>query len=70
MSETELSIIEKFTLTSANGENEVDISAGTGGEFLYYEDIFSPVVTAKTFVMDSGRNNINSKSFNTLLIDK
>jgi len=39
MSATELSIIEKFTLTSANGENEVDISAGTGGEFLYYEDI-------------------------------
>ena len=68
MSATELSIIEKFTLTSANGENEVDISAGTGGEFLYYEDIFSPVVTAKTFVMDSGRNNINSKTFNDPLM--
>jgi len=68
MSATELSIIEKFTLTSANGENEVDISAGTGGEFLYYEDIFSPVVTAKTFVMDSGRNNINSKKFNDPLM--
>tara|TARA_Y100000592_G_C5461414_1_gene314188 strand:+ start:195 stop:1487 length:1293 start_codon:yes stop_codon:yes gene_type:complete len=63
MSATELSIIEKFTLTSANGENEVDISQGIGGEFFYYEDIFSPVVTGKTIVMDSGTNQITSEEF-------
>lgn len=63
-SATERSIINKFLLTSADGERQVDISAGIAGDFYFYEDIFSPVMTAKTLMMDTGRTRIDGDKYN------
>ena len=63
-SATEKSYINKFLVTSADGERQVDISQGLVGDFYFYEDIFSPVMTAKTMMMDTGRGNIDSDTYN------
>lgn len=63
-SATERSAINKFLLTSADGERQVDISAGIAGDFYFYEDIFSPVMTAKTLMMDTGRSRIDGDKYN------
>ena len=63
-SATEKSYINKFLDTSADGERQVDISQGLVGDFYFYEDIFSPVMTAKTMMMDIGRGNIDSDTYN------
>ena len=63
-SATERSFINKFLLTSADGERQVDISAGVAGDFYFYEDIFSPVMTAKTLMMDTGRTRIDGDKYN------
>ena len=41
------SIYEKFIIESADGERTVDISRGVTA-FFYYENIFSPYLTART----------------------
>lgn len=63
MSASEYSKYLQFDITSADGEKTVDISPGVS-EFRFYEDIFSPVMTAKIVVMDSGKNRINGDKFN------
>ena len=63
-SATERSFINKFLLTSADGERQVDISAGVAGDFYFYEDIFSPVMTAKTLMLDTGRTRIDGDKYN------
>tara|TARA_B000000557_G_C20680901_1_gene403053 strand:- start:71 stop:592 length:522 start_codon:yes stop_codon:yes gene_type:complete len=47
------SIYEKLTIESADGKKTADISAGA---FLvsYYENLFSPIVTAKIVVINTG----------------
>ena len=40
------SIYEKFIIESADGERTVDISRGVTA-FFYYENIFSPYLTAR-----------------------
>lgn len=67
MSASEYSQILQFELTSADGEKTVDVSAGFGGYFTFYEDIFSPVMTANSIIMDSGKNSITSKKYNETL---
>jgi len=67
MSASEYSKILQFEITSANGEKTVDVSGGFGGYFTFYEDIFSPVMTANTIIMDSGKNSITSKKYNETL---
>ena len=44
---------EEFSLRSADGENTVDLKAKTV-LFQYYENIFSPVITAKALVQSTG----------------
>lgn len=67
MSAADYSKYLQFELTSADGSKTIDISAGIGGDFMFYEDIFSPVVTAKVLVMDAGKNSINGKKYNEAL---
>lgn len=45
MSASEYSRILQFEITSKDGQKTVDVSAGFGGYFVFYEDIFSPVMT-------------------------
>jgi len=59
MSATESSIYEKFDIISADRSRTVDISAAIAN-FTYYEDIFSPTVTAKVTVMDTGNSRIDA----------
>lgn len=58
MSATESSVYEKFDIISSDRERTVDISAAIAN-FVYYEDIFSPTVTAKVTVMDTGNTRID-----------
>jgi len=67
MSASEFSRILQFEITSADGAKTVDVSGGFGGYFTFYEDIFSPVMTANTIIMDSGKNSITSKKYNETL---
>ena len=64
MSASEYSRILQFEITSKDGQKTVDVSAGFGGYFVFYEDIFSPVMTANAIVMDSGKNSITDKKYN------
>ena len=47
------SIYEKFIIESADGERTVDISRGVTA-FFYYENIFSPYLTARIIVTNTG----------------
>ena len=47
------SIHEKFIIESADGERTVDISRGVTA-FFYYENLFSPYLTARIIVTNTG----------------
>jgi len=47
------SIYEKFIIESADGSRNVDISAGVIA-FTYFENIFSPTITARAIVVNTG----------------
>lgn len=53
MSAKDPSQYEDFTLRSADGSNTVDLKAKVA-TFEYYENIFSPVITAKALVQSTG----------------
>ena len=53
------SIYEKFIIESADGSRNVDISAGVIA-FTYFENIFSPSITARAIVVNTG-NTIKGK---------
>ena len=47
------SIYEKFTIESADGSKSVDIAQGVIN-FTYYENLFSPTLTARAIVVNTG----------------
>ena len=47
------SIYEKFIIESADGQRSVDIASGVVN-FTYYENLFSPNLTAKAIIVNSG----------------
>jgi len=53
------SIYEKFIIESSDGSRNVDISAGVIA-FTYFENIFSPSITARAIVVNTG-NTIKGK---------
>jgi len=53
MAAIDASIYEKFIIESADGSKSVDVSRGVV-TFAYYEDIFSPTVTAKVIITNDG----------------
>ena len=53
MSAINKSIYEKFIIESADGSRNVDISAGVIA-FTYFENIFSPTITARAIVVNTG----------------
>ena len=53
MSAKDPSQYEDFTLRSADGENTVDLKGKTVA-FEYFENIFSPVITAKAMIQSTG----------------
>ena len=53
MAAIDASIYEKFIIESTDGSKSVDISRGVI-TFAYYEDIFSPTVTAKVIITNDG----------------
>ena len=53
MSAISKSIYEKFIIESADGTRNVDISAGVIA-FTYFENIFSPTITARAIVVNTG----------------
>ena len=53
MSASSPSIYEKFIIESADGSKTVDIASGVVN-FTYYENLFSPTLTAKAIVVNSG----------------
>ena len=53
MSAISKSIYEKFIIESADGSRNVDISAGVIA-FTYFENIFSPTLTARAIVVNTG----------------
>ena len=55
MSAIDKSIYEEVVIESADRSKSVDISRGTIGVF-YYEDIFSPNLTAKIVVSNTGNS--------------
>jgi len=59
MSAINKSIYEKFIIESADGSRNVDISAGVIA-FTYFENIFSPSITARAIVVNTG-NTIKGK---------
>ena len=62
MAASETTLIEKFEIISTEGK-AVEISGGISA-FFYYEDIFSPCVTAKAVLMDTGKTIIDGKYTN------
>lgn len=61
MSASESSNLKLFTIFAADTSGkQVDISPGVAG-FYYYEDIFSPTVTASVTFMDTGNTAIDGK---------
>ena len=53
MAAIDASIYEKFIIESSDGSKTVDISRGVI-TFAYYEDIFSPTITAKVIITNDG----------------
>ena len=47
------SIFEIFTIKSADGERTVDVSGGVIN-FSYFEDVYSPMVTATVLIASTG----------------
>jgi len=53
MSASSPSLYEKFTIESADGKKTVDMSSGVVN-FTYYENLFSPTLTAKAIIVNTG----------------
>ena len=61
------SIYQKFDITSRDGSKTVSLSGGII-EFQYFEDLFSPVITAKVKIVDTGNTIDGQGVFNGLPI--
>ena len=59
MAAIDKSLYEKFIIESVDGEKTADISSGVVS-FNYYENLFSPMITAKVIVVNTG-NTIRGK---------
>ena len=59
MAAIDKSLYEKFIIESVDGQKTADISAGVVS-FNYNEDLFSPMLTAKVLVINTG-NTIQGK---------
>ena len=59
MAAIDKSLYEKFIIESVDGEKTADISSGVVS-FNYYENLFSPMITAKVIVVNTG-NSIRGK---------
>ena len=53
MAAVDKSIYEKITLSSVNGAKSADIRTGVVS-LNYYEDVFSPMITARMVVINTG----------------
>ena len=53
MAAIDKSLYEKFIIESVDGQRTADISAGVVS-FNYYENLFSPMVTGKVVVVNTG----------------
>ena len=53
MAAIDASIYEEFIIESTDGSKSVDIAKGVV-TFAYYEDIFSPTITAKVIITNDG----------------
>jgi len=53
MSAIDPSVYEIFSIKSANGSKTVDLRAGVIS-FSYFEDVFSPMVTATVLISSTG----------------
>ena len=53
MSAINKSLYEKFIIESVDGSKTADISGGVVS-FNYYENLFSPMITAKVVVVNTG----------------
>ena len=53
MAAIDKSIYEKFIIESVDGQKTVDISAGVCS-FSYFENLFSPYLTARVVVTNTG----------------
>ena len=53
MAAVDKSIYEKITLSSVNGAKTADIRTGVVS-LNYYEDVFSPMITARMVVINTG----------------
>ena len=55
MSAINKSLYEKMTITSVNGAKTADIKSGVIS-FNYYEDVYSPMITARLVVVNTGNS--------------
>ena len=55
MAAIDKSVYEKFIIESVDGERTADISSGVVS-FNYYENLFSPMITAKAIVVNTGNS--------------
>ena len=53
MAAVDKSLYEKFTIESVSKAKTADIKAGVIS-FMYYEDVFSPMITARVVVANTG----------------
>ena len=60
MAAIDKSIYEKFIIESVDGAKTVDISAGVVC-FSYFENLFSPYITAKAVVVNTGNTVSDEK---------
>ena len=59
MAAIDRSIYERFDITSADGTNSVDLRGGIV-TFSYFENLFSPMITAQAIVVNTG-NTVGDK---------
>ena len=57
MAAIDKSLYEKMTITSVSGEKTADVKTGVVS-FNYYEDVFSPMITARMVVVNTGNTII------------
>ena len=57
MAAIDKSLYEKMTITSVSGEKTADVKTGVIS-FNYYEDVFSPMITARMVVVNTGNTII------------
>ena len=59
MAAIDRSVYERFDITSADGTNSVDLRGGIV-TFSYFENLFSPMITAQAIVVNTG-NTVTDK---------